>query len=102
MVRCASEYRSQAVECCRLARVAVSAEHRKTLIEMAAMWLNLAKRREMMEQAAAVKTVREVITTNTVAVLTDKVVALKRDRQAPITSNAVANAGESLCLTSDG
>ena len=91
-MQCASEYRSQAVECCRLARTAVSAEHRKILIQMAAMWLTLAKRRETMDQAAAINTVCEAITTNKVAALTDKVVALKRHKQAPITGEAVANA----------
>jgi hypothetical protein len=84
----ASEYRSQAVECCRLARTAVAPEHRKILMQMAAMWLTLAKRRETMDQAAAINGVRDVITTNKVAALTDKVVALKRHKPASIAGDA--------------
>ena len=79
----ASEYRSQAVECCRLARTAVAPEHQKILMRMAAMLLTLAKRRETMDQAAAVNSVREAISTNKVAALADKVVALKRYKASP-------------------
>jgi hypothetical protein len=53
------------------------------------MWLTLAKRRETMDQAAAINSVCEAITTNKVAALTDKVVALKRHKPASITGEAV-------------
>jgi hypothetical protein len=57
-------------------------------MQMAAMWLTLAKRRETMDQAAAINGVRDVITTNKVAALTDKVVALKRHKPASIAGEA--------------
>ena len=55
---------------------------------MAAMWLTLAKRRETTDQAAAINSVREAISTNKVAALADKVVALKRHKPASPTGEA--------------
>jgi hypothetical protein len=101
-MRHASEYRSQAMECCQLAHIAGSAEYRTVLMEMAAMWLSLAKRREKMDQAAATNAVSELITTNKVVALTDKVAALMRPKQAPGTGEADANVCGSQALISGG
>ena len=101
-MRHASEYRSQAIECCQLAHIAASEEYRRVLMEMAAMWLSLAKRREKMDQASAINTVSELITTNKVMALTDKVAALMRHKQAVGMGEADANVCASPALVSGG